>query len=47
MIGRKSVIGIAVLCALALSAFAAAGANAEQRAFTCAPTGTGLRENRE
>jgi hypothetical protein len=35
MIGRKSVIGIAVLCALAVSAFAAASASAEQRAYTC------------
>jgi len=35
MIGRKSVIGIAVMCALALSAFAAASASAEQRAYLC------------
>jgi len=44
MFGRKSVIGIAVLCALALSALTAANAAAEQRAFTCAPTGTGFSD---
>jgi hypothetical protein len=37
MIGRKSVIGLAVLCALVVSAFSAAGASAEQRAYTCTP----------
>jgi hypothetical protein len=35
MIGRKSVIGIAVLCAFAFSAIAAATAAAEQQAYTC------------
>jgi hypothetical protein len=35
MIGRKSVLGILALCALAFSAFAAPNASAEQRAFTC------------
>ncbi|HET7444456.1 MAG TPA: hypothetical protein VFJ57_07340 [Solirubrobacterales bacterium] len=44
MIGRKSVIGIAVLCALAPSAFAAASASAEQRAVTCAPEGSGFSD---
>src|SRR6201999_3646464 len=38
MIGRKSVIGIAVLCALAFSAFAAANASAAQKAVTCSST---------
>jgi hypothetical protein len=37
MIGRRSVIGLAVLCALVVSAFSAAGASAEQRAYTCTP----------
>src|SRR5882757_8683545 len=37
MIGRRSVIGLAVLCALVVGAFAAAGASAEQRAYTCTP----------
>jgi len=42
MIGRRSVIGIAVLCALALSAFAAASASAANTtAVTCAPVGEG------
>jgi hypothetical protein len=40
MIGRKSVIGIAVLCALVLSAFAAASASAEQRAYACSESFT-------
>ena len=35
MNGRKSVLGIAVLCALVLGAFAAASASAEQRAYKC------------
>jgi hypothetical protein len=43
MIGRKSAVGIAVLCALAISAFASASASAAAgRAFTCttsAPVG--------
>jgi hypothetical protein len=38
MIGRKSVVGIAVLCALALSAFVTANASAEQRAWACSPS---------
>jgi hypothetical protein len=38
MIGRRSVISIAVLCALVVSAFAAATANAEQKAFLCSTT---------
>ena len=40
MIGRRSVIGIAVLCALVVSAFAAATANAEQKAFLCSTSAT-------
>jgi hypothetical protein len=41
MIGRKSVIGLAVLCALAFSAIAATSAFAAPgRAFECAPGGT-------
>jgi hypothetical protein len=43
MIGRNPVIGLAVLCALAISAFASASASAEQRAYTCttsAPAGS-------
>jgi hypothetical protein len=40
MIGRKSVIGIAVLCALAVSAFAASSASAGGRAFTCSTSAT-------
>jgi hypothetical protein len=35
MIGRKSVIGVAMVFALALCAFTAASAQAEQRAWTC------------
>jgi hypothetical protein len=35
MTGRRSVIGIVVLCALALCAFGAASASAAQRAFMC------------
>ncbi|HET7444177.1 MAG TPA: hypothetical protein VFJ57_05910 [Solirubrobacterales bacterium] len=46
MIGRKSIIGIAVLCALAFSAFAAASASAEQRAYTCA-SGVGKKDYKE
>jgi hypothetical protein len=39
MTGRKSVIGLAVLCALALSAFASASASAAAgRAYTCTTT---------
>ena len=38
MMGRKSLIGIAVLCALAFSAFAAANASAAQKAVTCNST---------
>jgi type 1 fimbria pilin len=44
MISRRSVIGIAVLCALVVSAFAAAGASAVEnpfRAYTCEPVSTG------
>lgn len=44
MFGRRSIIGIAVLCALALSAFTAGNAAAAQRSFTCAPTGTGFSD---
>ena len=40
MIGRRSVIGIAVLCALALCAFSATSASAFETAFTCAPNTT-------
>lgn len=35
MLGRKSVLGICVLCALAFGAFAAANASAEQKAWEC------------
>lgn len=42
--GRRSLIGIAVLCALAFSAFAAANASAAQRAFTCSHTATGFTD---
>lgn len=42
MIGRRSAIGIAVLCALAVSAFAAASASAVgTTAYTCAKAPTG------
>ncbi len=37
MIGRKAVIGLALLCSLAFCAVVAQGAAAEQTAFTCAP----------
>ncbi len=37
MIGRKAVIGLALLCSLAFCAIVAQGAAAEQTAFTCAP----------
>jgi hypothetical protein len=40
MMGRKSVIGLAVLCALVFSAISATSAFAGGRAFTCAPGGT-------
>lgn len=40
MIGHRTVIGIFVVFALALGAFAVASASAAQRAFTCAPGGT-------
>ncbi|MGD9735521.1 MAG: hypothetical protein AB7V58_07940 [Solirubrobacterales bacterium] len=39
MIGRKSVLGVAVLCALVFGAFAAANASAEQRAYSCSEGG--------
>jgi hypothetical protein len=43
MIGRKSVLGVVVLCALAFSAFAAGNASASfQIAVECAPGGTGF-----
>jgi hypothetical protein len=41
---RKSVIGIAVLVVLVLSAFAAASASAEDRAYTCAPITSGAHQ---
>jgi hypothetical protein len=44
MSGRKSVIGLAALFALVLCAFAAANASAAQRAWTCAPTGSGYSD---
>jgi hypothetical protein len=34
---RRSIIGIVAVCMIAFGAFSAAGASAEQRAFTCAP----------
>jgi hypothetical protein len=37
MIGRKAVIGLALLCSLAFCAVVAQGAAAEQTVFTCAP----------
>jgi len=41
---RKSVIGIAVLFALVVSAFAASSASAEDRAYTCEPVASGSHQ---
>jgi hypothetical protein len=42
MTGRKTVVGLMMLCALVLSAVVAQGAQAKgQTAFTCAPTSSG------
>lgn len=38
MIGRKSILGLALLCAPLFSAFAATNASAEQKAYTCTTT---------
>lgn len=40
MMGRKSPVGIAVLCALVCSALSVASASAEQRAYTCTKSAT-------
>jgi len=44
MIGRRSIVGLCLLCAIAFSAFAAQGASAATKgttAFTCINSGTG------
>jgi hypothetical protein len=50
MIGRRAVTGLALLCALLVSAFAASSAMAESggtTAFTCVPTETGAGFSKE
>ncbi|HET7444462.1 MAG TPA: hypothetical protein VFJ57_07370 [Solirubrobacterales bacterium] len=42
MIGRKSIIGVSVLCALALSVLGVTSASAAQRAYTCTKNVTDL-----
>jgi hypothetical protein len=50
MTGRRAVIGLSLLCALAFSAIAATGASAENKtgtAFTCVPTEGGVGFSKE
>jgi len=44
MIGRRSIIGIAVLCAAAFSAIAVANASAAQRAWSCQNIGVSYKD---
>ena len=45
MIGRKSILGLCMLCALAIAGLAAQSASA-QKAYTCAETGTQVGANK-